>query len=193
MTNLMACVQACHDAVARSACERFAEDFVCQVGPALRRFIDAHTRPDLADDAYQETLIAIATDVRDCRAETESQIWKWCYQVARNKMADQWRQTAGAETVSLDIAAVRRAVEASGGEERIRHEDREELEYAMGLLQAAKPPCVDYLWEAYGLALTYVEMGKLYGRSADTMRMKVNRCLALAQQLVRKKTKVNHD
>ena len=191
--SVLGLLQACRTAVSLPACERFAEALVCRVGPALRQFICAPTRPDLAEDAFQETLLALATRAGQCRARTESEVWKWCYQVARNKMADQWRHAGGAETVSLEIEAVRRAVEASGGEERISHDEREELEYAMGLLAAVKPPCVDYLWEAFALNSTYVEMGALHGHSASAMRMKVNRCLALARELVRKKVRPNHD
>jgi len=193
MTTLMASLRACRNAVALPACERFAEAFVCEVGPALRLFINAHTRPDLADDAYQETLIAIALNVGQCRAQKENQVWRWCYRVARNKIADQWRQAGGEATVSLELETVRQAVEASVREERVTEEEREELAHALGLLSAAKPPCVGYLWEAFALTLTYVEMGKLHGRSADAMRMKVNRCLELVRELVRKKARPNHD
>ena len=191
--SVLALLHACHNATALAACERFAEAFVCEVGPALRWFINAHTRPDLAEDAYQETLIALALNVSQCRAKTESQVWQWCYTVARNKIADQARQVDSEKVVSLELETVRQAVEASGGNERIGHDERDELAFAMELLSAAKPPCVGYLWEAFALTLTYVEMGKLHGLSADAMRMKVNRCLELVRELVRKKARPNHE
>ena len=192
-SSVLTLLHACRNAVALPACERFAEAFVCEVGPALRSFINAHSRPDLAEDAYQETLIALALNVAECRANTESQVWRWCYTVARNKIADQARRAESEKVVSLELDTVRQAVEASGGDERIGHDEREELAFAMELLHAAKPPCVGYLWEAFALALTYVEMGKLHGLSTDAMRMKVNRCLELVRELVRKKARPNHE
>ncbi len=192
MTTLVELARACRDASTLRVCERFAEDFVCLVGPALRQFIFRHARPDLAEDAFQETLITIATHVGQCTARTDSGLWGWCYKVARNKMADQGRRAERHPTISLDVEWVRRVVEASGADERIGHDEREEVDYALQLLGAVKPPCVDYLWEAIGLNQPYEAVGQLHGLSADAARMQVNRCLKLARELVRKKAKVSH-
>lgn len=193
MTNLVALLQAYRDAATLPERERFTEDFVLQVGPALRRFIFAHCRSDLAEDAYQETLIAIALCLGKCSAGTDAQVWRWCYQVARYKIADQARRAGGTRTVSLEIEAVQRAVNTiAASDEGFRSEKREELEYALDLLRAVKPPCVDYLWEAIALNLTYEAVGELHGLTSDAARMQVNRCLELAQALVRKKAMVNY-
>jgi RNA polymerase sigma factor (sigma-70 family) len=169
------------------------EDFVLQVGPALRRFILAHCRTDLAEEAYQETLLAIATRLGRCMAGSDAQVWRWCYQVARNKIADQARRAGGTRLVSLEVESVQRAVGAiADSDEGFSSEKREELEYALDLLRAVKPPCVDYLWEAIALNLTYEAVGELHGLRRDAARMQVNRCLELAQALVRKKAMVNY-
>ena len=171
--------------------ERVAEDIVYLIGPALEQFILSRLPPNLAEEAYQETLIAIVTRYDQCCARTEPGIWAWCYGIARFKIADQWRQL-GPLMASLDVEVVRRAVESSLRVEAAGVEEADELQYALALLGAAKPPCVVYLWEAFALELSYVEMGRLHGKKPDAMRMQVERCLKLAQRLVVRKAKVKH-
>ena len=193
MTNLVALLQAYRDAATLPERQRVVEDFVLQVGPALRKFIFPHCRTDLAEDACQETLTAIATRLGQCSSGTEGPIWRWCYQVARHKIADQARRAGGTRLVSLEVEAVQRAVNAiAASDEGFSLEKREQLEYALDLLRAVKPPCVDYLWEAIALNLSYAMVGELHGLTSDAARMQVNRCLELAQALVRKKAMVNY-
>lgn len=85
-----------------------------------------------------------------------------------------------------------RAVAASGADDRIGPDEQEQLDYALQLLAAVKPPCVDYLWQAIGLDLSYQVVGQLHAQKADAARMQVQRCLELAQKLVQKKAKGNH-
>ena len=170
--------------------QRVADDIVYLVGPALEQFIRNRLPPDLVADALQETLLAIALRFDACYADSEAAIWKWCYRIARHKIADQWRATEP-QDLSLDLEEVREAVELSLGDEAAGPEEADELQYALELLGAARPPCVNYVWEAFALELTYPEMGKLHGKSADAMRMQVERCLQLARKLVARKAKVN--
>ena len=192
MTSLIELVRICRKTKTLHVRERFFEEIVCHVGPALFSFIGRHTRVDFVEDALQETLIALDQNLDRCRARTDAQFWAWCYQTARHKMADQWRGTAGGMVVSLDHEEVRRAVEASGQDERIPREEREELDYALALLRSVKPPCVDYLWDRIALDLSFKEMTEIYGLREDAARMQVQRCLKLAQELVSKKTKVTY-
>lgn len=192
MTSLIELVRLCRKTKTLHVRMRFAEEIVFQVGPALLNYIRRRTRRDFVEDASQETLIAITCNLDQCQARTGPQFWRWCYQTACHKMADQWRQTAGAMMVSLDHAEIGLAVEASGRDAPISYEEREQLDYALALLREAKPPCVDYLWDRFALDLTYKEMAEIYGLSENAARMQVNRCLKLAQELVSKKAKVTH-
>ena len=154
------------------------------VSPSLLSFITRHLRSDLVDDVYQETQLALATKIDRCRAQTDDAVWAWCYRLARNKIADQWRRDRRNAALSLDLEEVRRAAETSAEEESISPTERLDLDYALALLRAAKPPCVDLLWERLGLDLSLKEVAAIYGLSADAARMQVNRCLELAQKLV---------
>ena len=192
MTSLIELLRICRETKTLHVRERFFEQIVFQVGPALRGFICRHTRADFVEDALQETLIALNRNLNQCRARSEAQFWGWCYRTARHKMADQWRGTPGGLVVSLDGEEVLRAVEASGREERISPEEREVLDYALALIRSVKAPCVDYLWDRIALGLSYKEMSEIYGLGKDAIRMQVRRCLELAQELVSKKVKVTH-
>ena len=65
----------------------------------------------------------------------------------------------------LDLKKVHLTVELSLGDEAAGAEEADELQYALGLLGAARPPWVNYVREAFALELTYPEMGKLHGKS----------------------------
>jgi DNA-directed RNA polymerase specialized sigma24 family protein len=62
-----------------------------------------------------------------------------------------------------------------------------DLEYALNLLRSVKPPCYGYLWQHYVLGWDHAEIANAYGISYGAARMQVNRCLKLAQSLVKKK------
>lgn len=197
ITSLMELLQACRASRVLHTRLRFTEEIILVVGPALREFIARHTRPDLVEDVWQETLIAIAIGIAKCNADTEAAFWTWCYTIARRRMADQWRQIGRLPTISLDPELFEQAIESSRRDEGLTLAERENLEYGLDLLRAAKPPCVNYLWDRFALDLSFKDLGDIYGLSEDAMRMQVNRCLELAQKLMAqelkaKKTKVPH-
>jgi RNA polymerase sigma factor (sigma-70 family) len=190
MEPLIDLVQALRDATTLEDRIRFAEEIVCRVGPSLLRFIDRHARPDFVEDAHEETLIVIANTADRCRARTDKLFWRWCYQVARHKIADQWRKSKASVTASLDLEEIRQAVEAVARQETLSEAELLVLENAMELVSATKPPCVDYLWE-YAQGLSHREIAEIHGLKYDAARIKLARCLELARELA-KKAKVMH-
>jgi DNA-directed RNA polymerase specialized sigma24 family protein len=106
--------------------------------------------------------------------------------VARNKVADCLRKHGGGTTAPVEVEEGRRALEAEAQHERILPGARQDLEYALALLGAVKPPCVDLLWEYYILDLEYEYLAERYARSVNAVRMQLRRCLELAQALVTK-------
>lgn len=190
MTSLIELLRLCRKTKTLHVRLRFAEEIVFRVGPALLSFIRRRTRPAFVEDAYQETLMAIAIGLERCEARTEPEFWKWCYGTARHKIADQWRRENRGDTATLDIEETRQALEASLKVQSVPAARLADLNYAMELLQASKAPCVGYLWDRFGLDLDYKDLGATHGLSEDAMRMQVQRCLELVQKLLSQKEKV---
>ncbi len=188
VTNeLIEVVGACRRAPELPELTRFVEEIVVRVGPDLHRFVSGLCSEEAVDDVLQETLVAIGTHILKFRGSSDRQFWGWCYRIARNKVADHQRRTGRAEVVSLDIEAVRQAVEASAVDHPTGGAERLELEAAMTKLGQAKPPCVQYLTLHFLEGLDYGEMASVLRRSADAVRMQIKRCLALARQLLTEK------
>ena len=62
--------------------------------------------------------------------------------------------------------------------------DRIDLEHAMKLLTVAKPECYEFLWNHFVLGFAYGEIAEDTGLSYDNVRMKIGRCLDVAQSLI---------
>src|SRR5271170_1268254 len=73
---------------------RLAEQIFRLILADLRVFVFSRLPPQVAEDALQEVLKAVAT--RMCRFEggTTKEFWAWCYRIARNKLNDQYRSKA---------------------------------------------------------------------------------------------------
>jgi DNA-directed RNA polymerase specialized sigma24 family protein len=59
-----------------------------------------------------------------------------------------------------------------------------DLEYALGLLNATKPECYNYLWTHFILGLDYDDIAEEQNLNNATVRMRIRRCLEKAQSLV---------
>ena len=161
-----------------------AEGIIKRVGPELQPFFASRWPPEQADELLQETLVAIAQGLMSVRAKADEEFWSWCYRIARNKHADQCRNKSAAKDDLCDPQEMEQTVAASAVQVPISPGERLDLDYAMNLLRAAKPPCVDYLWSYYVQCLKYKDIAEAYNLPYDTVRMKVKRCLELAQQLI---------
>lgn len=168
-----------------------AEIIIGWVGPQLREFIarESVKRGCMEDwdEAYQETLIAIVRKLDGFEGSSCGQFWSWCYQIARYKLIDVVRKLASAKTVSLDIETLEKVMEESVESTPKIPGETEDLEFALHLLEKAKAPCVDYLWNYYILGWTYEEIADSYALPYDAVRMKLKRCLDLAKKLIAEK------
>ena len=163
-----------------------AEAIIRRVGSDLHAFFASRWPPEQADELLQETLVAIAKGLMSVRAETNRAAWGWCYGIARNKHNDQCRSKVAMKTELVDPQEMAETVAASAVQEPIGPGERLDLDYAMDLLKAAKPPCYDYLWDFYIRDLDYEDIEGLDNLPRDTARMRVQRCLELAQELMAK-------
>jgi RNA polymerase sigma factor (sigma-70 family) len=184
MAHLIELVREFRNATTLAHKIQFAEHIICEVRPALWTYAFHKGDKEIADDVCQDTLVAIANSLHLFYGETDSQFWKWCYRVARNKLIDHVRREKSRPASSLDTENLWRVIEMSNADEPISPGDRLDLEYAMQLLKSVKPPCYDYLWTHYILERDIAEIARLFQLSYDAARMQIKRCLKLAQSLV---------
>lgn len=163
---------------------RFAEEVIVRVGPQLRQYVASRCPPEDLEDVYQEVLLSVATRLANSTGASEPAFWGWCYRIAQRRVADFYRRRGKHPTVSMDIDEVQREVEARLASPGISEEDRLALDAALELLGKTKPPCLHYLHAYFILDLDYPEMAVMFRSRADAMRMRVNRCLALANALL---------
>ena len=65
----------------------------------------------------QEVAVAIFKGLDKFKGEVDAQFWKFCYQVARYKIADYWRRRKTRPTVVMDPEELWRVIEATEGGE----------------------------------------------------------------------------
>jgi RNA polymerase sigma factor (sigma-70 family) len=92
---------------------RLAEQIFRLIMPDLRVFVFSGLPPQLAEDALQEVLKAVATSMGRFEGGTTNEFWSWCYRIARNKLNDQYRRQSSERTVSMSPEELWRVVEAS--------------------------------------------------------------------------------
>jgi RNA polymerase sigma factor (sigma-70 family) len=163
---------------------RLAEQIFRLIMPDLRVFVFSGLPPQLAEDALQEVLKAVATGMSRFEGGTTKEFWSWCYRIARNKLNDQYRRQSSERMVSMSPDELCQVVEASAQVAPLTPQNRLDLEYAMKLLTAAKPECSDLLWRHYVIGLDYAEIAEEKNLNSDTVRMRMKRCLDEAKSLV---------
>ena len=161
-----------------------AEEIFRIIEPELRLFVFANIAPPAAEDVLQATLIAVATSLDKFTGDTFQAFFAWCYQIARNKLNDQFRRQATDRLQAMPPEDLWQLVDASAQDTPLSPADRLDLEYAMKLLSASKPECFDYLWQHFVFGLAYGEIAEQQSVSYDSVRMKIGRCLDEAQSLI---------
>ena len=186
MDCLIALVREYQNAADVAVRVRVGEDLARRLIPELRAFLFHRHPPELAEVAFQETFQAIFKGLGKFQGQTDAQFWCWCLRIAGNKASDQWREPWGQRRDSLEPETFWALVDASAPEAPLAAGERLDLEYAMNLLKATKPPCYGHLWNHYFLGWDYQEMAEIYQISYDAVKVTVRRCLQLAQALMAK-------
>jgi RNA polymerase sigma factor (sigma-70 family) len=157
------------------------------VSSRVYQYIRRRCPREHVDDVCQETLAGISKNLHLFHGTTDKKFWGWCYGVARNKVADQFRGQERDPLAQVDPDDVWQAVEDSAREEPLTKEERVDLKQAMELLQQANPPCYDYLIQVYFVGWTFEDLAQAQGVSYDAARMRVDRCLDFIQELLDKR------
>jgi DNA-directed RNA polymerase specialized sigma24 family protein len=132
----------------------------------------------------QEVLKAVATGLTKFSGSSNGEFWAWCYRIARNKLSDHFRAKTADKAEAMAPEELWSLVEASSPGTSVSPAVRLDLEYAMRLLSASKPECRDFLWKHYVLGLDYAFIAGELQLQYDNVRIKIGRCLELAQSLV---------
>ncbi len=170
--------------------ERLAEEIIEFLAPDLSRFIRSHfssnsAKRDAWEDAYQETLAGIVDTLPAFGSAEAESFLKWCYGLARHKIADQFRGRKTAVNTVADPELLREALEAFTGGGTLSAADRTDLEAALALIKRSEPPCLNYLWDRYVVGLSFALLGEAYGITEAAATKRVQRCLQLARRLLK--------
>jgi len=150
----------------------------------LRLFVFGLVKPEAAEDVLQESLKDMAMALGTFRGATVQQFWAWCYRIVRHKIGDHRRKQASGRLEDLPHEEFWQLVEASTKTTPLTPADRHDLEYALSLLDKAKPECREYLWQHFVFGMDYAEIAVEEKITYDTARMRIGRCLEEAQSLV---------
>jgi RNA polymerase sigma factor (sigma-70 family) len=184
MDDLMKLIRTYRLASALSERLRLAERIFHRVGPEMRVFVFGSVSPNVAEDALQEVLKAVAMSLKGFKGGTEKEFWGWCHSIARHKIADHYRATSTERSIPVEPEQLSQLMDASAQAAPMTPQNRLDLDYAMKLLTAAKPECSDLLWRHYVIGLDYAELAEENNLNSDAIRMRVKRCLDEAKALV---------
>lgn len=164
-----------------------AEELIKAMGPSLWPFITKRCRDAAtAEDAYQKALLKIVHSLPAFRGHTDKQLWSYCYRIAWYCVADEYRGGWANLVEIWDPEVLREAVGAGASEEPDSAATQADLHAVLELLQCVQPPCYGLLWMRYIEELDYRTIGEINRISAAAAKVRVYRCLKLAQKLAKK-------
>lgn len=152
--------------------------------PRMRGFIFGRLDRADAEDVLQETMKGIFKGLFQIKGLSDESLFAWCYAIARNKINDHLRKHISRRIEPLPPEEIAKYVEESQQSQPLSPRDKLDCEYAMDLLAKSKPECREYLWNRFMADMDYFSMAKMYEVNADTMRMRINRCLETARELL---------
>jgi len=147
----------------------------------LRIYLITRVEPNSVEDVLNETLMAIFSSLDKFRENSNEQFFKWCYRIARNKACDMRRKDR------LDILPMEefsQLLDASATQEPLSPGDKLDFEHLMNLLKKSKPNCRELLLDHFYFGFNLVELGEELKLKYDAVRMRVERCLETARELM---------
>jgi len=164
---------------------RMGDEMVRLIGPQLFGLLrQLCGNPDLAEEAYSETLHAIAKGLEKFRGRTGDTFWKWCTAIARHKFKDELRRKKRDRADPMDMDDLAEVVEASAQVVPLSAAVRVDVEYAMNLLRRVSPACYGYLWLHYILDWDWKTTADQLQSTAGAVEKKTRRCLDRARKLL---------
>lgn len=150
----------------------------------LKNIVFRDIRLSDADDVFLKALAAVADSLSQFRGNTREEFWGWCKAIAYHKICNQIDKQKNDRLQPMTDEELLELVDASASPAGLSAADRHDLEYALKMLTNAKPECREYLWNHYVLGQNYAEIAAERKVSYDNVRMKIGRCLDIAQGLL---------
>ncbi len=161
-----------------------AERIVPLIQRSLRNIVFKDIPPPDGDDVFQKVLAAVAAHLGQFRGNSVEEFWGWCNTIAYNNIYNQIKKQKADRLQPIPDEELWQVLEASVAPAILSAGDRHDLEYALKLLDRSQPECRKYLWNHVVFGLNYGEIAAEQQLTYDGVRMKIGRCLELAQALV---------
>jgi RNA polymerase sigma factor (sigma-70 family) len=161
-----------------------AERIVKLIQHDLKKLVFRDIRLADAEDILQKVLAAISANLGQFRGNTTTEFWAWCNAITRNKIANQIDKQKNDRLQPMPDEELQLLVETSVAPGSLSAADRHDLDYALKLLTNSKPECREYLWNYYVFGQKYAELAAEDQLTSNSVRMRIVRCLELAQSLV---------
>lgn len=147
-------------------------------------FIYGRVHALAAEDVLQEALATIFINLDKFRGNADKQFLAFCYRIASVKVAMYYRKRKRFERF-IPIEELSFMVEEIWQYSLGWELEMPDLRDALSLLEKAKPGCQKLLWDHIIVDLDYEAIAERLRLKPDAVRMRIERCLAKAKELVK--------
>lgn len=163
--------------------EAFTELYRVAVGPVYRYLSARLDRAEEVEDLTQEVFVAALTGIQALRAEDESSLMAWLFQIARNKLADQLRGKYRHPSAPLEEAEEVESQQPRPDETAALRAERTELREA---LERLTPDQREVIVCKYVLGYDNERTAQVVGKNINSVNQLHHRALASLHRLLAK-------
>jgi len=161
--------------------EAFAELYRFAVGPVHRYLSARLDRVEEVEELTQEVFVAALTGIQTLRAEDESSLMAWFFQIARNKVADQLRGKYLRPSAPLEEAEEVESRQLRPDESAELREERVEVREA---LERLTPDQREVIVCKYVLGYDNERTAQVVGKNVNSVNQLHHRALASLHRLL---------
>jgi RNA polymerase sigma-70 factor (ECF subfamily) len=161
----------------------FGELYRCTVRPVYRYLSARLNTVEEAEELTQEVFLAAMSGIAGLRAQDETALLGWLFQIARHKLADHLRERYRRSTSPVDDAVDLAACDPLPAELAEAAEERAELREALALLT---PEQREVVVLKHALGYTNERVARIMGKNANAVNQLHHRALASLHRLLLK-------
>lgn len=184
MEPLMDLVRRCRTAPDLETRLALADELLTAIGPELYWQVKQSCRAGYHRDVHQEVLRAIFLRLRDFKGETDKQLWGLCRSIAHHKAMDSLRGIERRPEDPTDLDLLRELLDRSLHDQPANFAERDLCNRALELVGKVDPPCRELLVQRFLPGCELETIAEALNLSYDAVRMRVTRCLELANELL---------